>query len=71
MPMTKSYHGSIGISRFLFRKTWKPDVPCRSREFGEVPSESSRDMNRFNAPNILLEPGVVTYSLRFLLGKVG
>lgn len=49
----KSYQGSIGISRFLLRSTWKPYAPYESREVGGGPSASSRDIKRLRAPNIV------------------
>lgn len=52
MPMMKSYHGSIGISGFLFRKTWKPKAPWPPLGFCEGESESRREMKRLSAPNI-------------------
>jgi len=52
MPTTKSNHGSIGISSFLLRRTWNPNAPWPSVS-REGESESSRDMKRFSAPNIV------------------
>lgn len=52
MPTMKSNHGSIGISSFLLRNTWKPNAPWPSAS-REGESESSRDMKRFSAPNIV------------------
>lgn len=51
--MIKSYHGSMGISGFLFRKTWKPKAPWLPLEVCEGESESRREMKRLSAPNIL------------------
>lgn len=53
MPTMKSYQGSMAMSWFLFRRTWKPDADCPLREDGEGPSESRRDMKRLMAPNIV------------------
>ena len=53
MPMMKSYHGSMGISAFLFRRTWKPKAPWLPLGLGDGESESRRDMKRLSAPNIV------------------
>lgn len=53
IPIKKSYQGSIGISRFLLRRTWKPYAE-RFFELWEGLSESRREMKRFNAPNMVL-----------------
>jgi len=49
----KSNHGSRGTSRLAFLSTWKPYAPfvadCCSSLRGAA---SSRDMKRFNAPNM-------------------
>ena len=54
MPMTKSYHGSIAMSSFLLRRTWKPTALGLVLECRDCPSESRREMNRFRAPNIVM-----------------
>ena len=53
IPIIKSNHGSRGTSRLAFLSTWKPYAPfvadCCSSLRGAA---SSRDMKRFNAPNM-------------------
>lgn len=51
IPMMKSYHGSMGISGFLLRRTWKPDAEESLRVDCEGLSESRREMKRLRAPN--------------------
>ena len=54
MPITKSYHGSIAMSSFLLRRTWKPTALGLVLECRDCPSESRREMNRLRAPNIVM-----------------
>jgi hypothetical protein len=53
IPIIKSNQGSRGTSRLAFLSTWKPYAPfvadCCSSLRGAA---SSRDMKRFNAPNM-------------------
>lgn len=50
MPIIKSNHGSIGISRLWLRKTWNPYAELVAGFCGW--SESSLDMKRLRAPNM-------------------
>ena len=53
IPIMKSYQGSMGISGFLLRRTWKPDAENSLRVDCEGLSESRREMNRLRAPNMV------------------
>lgn len=54
MPTMKSNHGSNGSSGSLLCSTWKPKLLSKEGLRRGWGSPSSRPMNRFRAPNIVL-----------------